>query len=117
MKKYNRYIQIPANILMGIAVLFFAIGLFGKNTDAEANIGEFDAIKYNEDWTLYQKDEKTEIVLPTEITCEKGEVIRLENTLPLYVSDGMRIFVRSAMQEARIYVDGELRESYVSDTL
>ncbi len=117
MEKYNRYIQIPANILMGIAVLFFAIGLFGKNTDAEANIGEFDAIKYNEGWTLYQKDVKTEIVLPTEITCEKGEVIRLENTLPLYVSDGMRIFVRSAMQEARIYVDGELRESYVSDTL
>jgi len=117
MEKYNRYIQIPAYILLVIAVLFFAIGLFGKNTDAEANIGEFDAIKYNEGWTLYQKDVKTEIVLPTEITCEKGEVIRLENTLPLYVSDGMRIFVRSAMQEARIYVDGELRESYVSDTL
>ncbi len=117
MEKYNRYIQIPANILLGIAVLFFAIGLFGKNTDAEANIGEFDTIKYNEGWTLYQGDGKTEIVLPSKIACERGDVIRLENTLPSFVSDGMRIFVRSAMQEARIFVDGELRESYDSDAL
>lgn len=117
MKKYNYYIEIPANILLCIAIFFFALGVFGKDTGAEANIGQFTTTKFNEGWTIKQGDEITEITIPAEMQLEKGETVWLSNTLPSYVDDGMRVFFRSAMQEVKIYIDGELRESYTSDTL
>lgn len=117
MKKLGYYIQILANLLLGIAIMFFAIGVFGKPTEAEANIGKFDTIKYNEGWMLKCGDEITEISLPNEVLCERGEKVLLENTLPDYVTDGMDVFVRSSMQETRIYIDGKLRESYTGDEL
>ena len=78
MKKYNRYIQIPANILLGIAIVFFLIGMFGKATDAEANVGSFDTVKYNEDWTLIRGDSNEQITLPMVISSPKGEVVRIK---------------------------------------
>lgn len=115
MKMRDRYIQISANILMCIAVCFFAIGLFGKTTEAEANIGQFGAIKYNDAWTLTQNEASAEITLPAVISCREGETVKLEKILPSYIGDGMRLFTRASMQDIRVYIDGELRESYVGE--
>ncbi|MBR3769862.1 MAG: hypothetical protein IKL06_04950, partial [Lachnospiraceae bacterium] len=115
MKKGNRSILILANILFGIAILFFAIGFWGKTTEAEADIGRFDTIEFNENWMLTQKDVDSEVLLPTIIPCEKGETLIIRNTLPSYVGAGMRIAIRSSMEETRIYIDNELRDSYLSE--
>ena len=112
MEKCNRYIKIPANILLAIAIIYFAIGLFGKTSEAEASIGRFDTIKYNEDWTLIRDENNEQITLPMVIQSKKGDVVRIKNELPEYVNEGMRMFLRSSMQDARVYVDGKLRESY-----
>lgn len=115
MKKDNRYIQIPANILLGIAIVFFLIGMFGKATDAEANVGSFDTVKYNEDWTLIRDDSNEQITLPMVISSPKGEVVRIKNELPDDLEGGMRMFLRSSMQDTRVYVDGTLRECYEAE--
>ena len=115
MKKDNRYIQIPANILLGIAIVFFLIGMFGKATDAEANVGSFDTVKYNEDWTLIRDDSNEQITLPMVISSPKGEVVRIKNELPDDLKGGMRMFLRSSMQDTRVYVDGTLRECYEAE--
>lgn len=115
MKKYNRYIQIPANILLGIAIVFFLIGVFGKTTDAEANVGSFDTVKYNEDWTLIRNDSNEQITLPMVISSPKGEAVRIKNELPDDLKGGMRMFLRSSMQDTRVYVDGTLRECYEAE--
>jgi len=115
MKKYNRYIQIPANILLGIAIVFFLIGVFGKATDAEANVGSFDTVKYNEDWTLIRNESNEQITLPMVISSPKGEVVRIKNELPDDLKGGMRMFLRSSMQDTRVYVDGTLRECYEAE--
>ena len=104
MDKYAKYIRIIANILLITAVLFFVIAMFGKRVAGEANIGDFEAEAFNEGWVFRGEGEEREIALPTVVPAQKGETITLENVLPSYVKDGMRLSVRTSMQDVFIYI-------------
>jgi len=117
MDKYAKYIRIIANILLITAVLFFGIAMFGKRVAGEANVGDFQARTFNEGWVVLGEGEAREIVLPTVVPAQKGETIAIENVLPDYVKDGMRLSMRTAMQDAFVYIGDELRESYTGEAL
>lgn len=117
MDKYAKYIRIIANILLITAILFFVIAMLGKRVAGEANIGDFEARTFNEGWVFRGEGEGQEIVLPTVVPAQKGETIAIENVLPDYVKDGMRLSMRTAMQDAFVYIGDELRESYTGEAL
>lgn len=115
LKTQNRYIWILANLLLLLAVGFFAVALFGKANPGEANIGEFGTESFNEGWTLYLDGKSEVITLPQYRKFDGNTVLVMENRLPEYVTSGMRIFLRSSLKEMRIYIDGVLREAYLCE--
>ena len=115
MAKYSKYIQIPANILLFLAIIFFIIALFGKRMEGEAYIGEFGTLTFNENWVIRGENESQEIYLPVVLDTDKGDTIILENVLPSYVDNGMRLCMRSALQDIYFYIDGKLRGCYASE--
>ena len=112
LKTSNRYIWIPANLLLLMMVGFFAVALFGKASDGEANIGDFGTESFNEDWTVYMDGQSEVITLPQLRKFDGETVIVMEKRLPANVTDGMQLFMRSSLKDMRIYVDGNLREAY-----
>lgn len=117
MKKGTKCVRVIANILFLLGIVVFAVGMLKTGTEGEAYIGNFDTFGFNEGWIVSQKAGSQEVSLPTVVQCEKGETIRLENELPEYVKDGMRLFLRTTLQEVIVYIDGEQRGSYVSENL
>ncbi len=117
MSKYGKYILIPANIFLFMAIAFLVIALFEKRSDGEAYIGEFDSGSFNENWKLNEKEEQQVISLPVVLQSQKGTTIVLENILPSYVDDGMRLCMRTALQDIYFYIDGELRGCYAGENL
>ena len=117
MGKSMKYVHVLANILLILGIGFFLIGLCKQGTDGEAYIGDFDAYEFNKDWTVKYEGNSEIISLPTVVPCNKGENIVLENVIPAYVQDGMRLFLRTALQDVVVYIDGVPRGSYTAENL
>lgn len=117
MEKYSKFMQIPANILLFVAIAFFSVALFGQRTENEAYIGSFDTQTFNENWTILEHGTKSSVTLPTMFPDGKGTTLTLENTLPAYITDGMRLSTRTYMQDISLYIDGDLRGSYTSENV
>ena len=117
MTKRAKIILLPANILFFLAITFFIMAIVGKQTTGEAYIGAFDTFDFSQDWILYDEQGQNIIQLPTVLKQYQDTVIVLENTLPYYVSDGMRLSIRTALQDIYIYVGDELRSSYCSENI
>ena len=117
MGKSMKYVHVLANVLLILGIVFFLIGLCKQGTDGEAYIGDFDAYEFNKDWTVKYGGNSEIISLPTVVPCNKGENIVLENVIPTYVQDGMRLFLRTALQDVVVYIDGVPRGSYTAENL
>ena len=115
LKTSNRYIWILANLLLITAVGFFALALFGKAKSGEANIGDFGTESFNEDWTLYLNGQQETVTLPQFRKIDGKSRIVLEKQLPDNVTTGMRFFMRSGMKDTLFYIDGVLREAYLTE--
>ena len=115
MGKYRKYTRVISNLLLLLALVFFSLALFGKNTSNEAPIGDFSTWSFNENWTIKGDISQENVTLPVLLANDKDVTITLENTLPSYIIDGMRLSMRTELQNARLYIDGKLRIEYVSD--
>lgn len=115
MKSGRKIILLLGNVLLTIALVFFVIALFGEKRTGEAYIGDFDTTTFNENWSIVQGEKTYLVTLPTSLDDCQDTTILMKNTLPAYVNTGMRLCMRSALQEISFYIDGELRESYVGD--
>jgi len=115
MNQYRTYTRVISNLLLLLALIFFLLALFGKNTANEAPVGEFSTWGFNENWTVKGDIVRENVTLPVLWANDKNITITLENTLPDYITDGMRLSMRTALQDARFYIDGTLRSEYVSD--
>ncbi|MBQ7925809.1 MAG: response regulator [Lachnospiraceae bacterium] len=117
MRKAKKYVQVLANGLLVLGIVFFLIGLCKPGEAGEAYIGSFDTFTFNENWTLRQGEDARQVTLPMVVSCNKDETIVLENVIPTYVKDGMRLFLRTALQEVEVYIDGISRGSYCVENL
>lgn len=115
MDKCRKYIRIVSNLLLLLAIIFFSLALFGTNTDNEAPTGDFSTQSFNENWSVAGDVTLENITLPFMYDNDQSITVMLKNTLPAELSDGMRLSMRTALQDARFYIDGELRSEYVSD--
>lgn len=115
MEKWGKYIQIPANIMLIVAVVFTVLALVMPNMAKEAYTGDFLTERFNENWVLIEESQKRTIELPAVIPEIQGTVVQLENILPADVKEGMRLCMKTSYQDIFYYIDGELRGSYVTD--
>ena len=108
-------IRLVANLLLLLAVTFFMVALLGKRVAGEAYIGDFGTTDLNTGWVLDGEKDGERITLPTVLQAKKGERILMSNTLPDDIGDGMRLCMRTALQDIYFYIDGELRGSYATE--
>lgn len=100
-----------------LTVFIVGISLFDSDTTGEAGIGSFDSQTFNDGWVLEMNGTSETITLPTKIQAEQGDIMILKNTLPSDLSDGCSLLTRASMEDMYIYINGELREQYASESI
>lgn len=105
------------NLLLIIAICFVGAALLGEKKTGEAYIGDFGTKPFNENWNVKWDSNEQVLSLPAYLEDCKDTTVIMENTLPDDISDGMRLCMRSALQEISFYIDGELRGEYVNDDM
>ncbi|MBO7335293.1 MAG: response regulator [Lachnospiraceae bacterium] len=102
--------------LIAFATLVIALCAFiPTDTKGEANTGDFNSTPFNEGWTVEVNGDKSVLTLPKDMGLRTGDEIIMTNKLPDDLSDGMSLLFRTSSEDIRIYIDGELRESYASE--
>lgn len=115
MKTSQKWIIAVGNILTAIGIAYFVLAMVGTGRTGEAYIGTFDTQNFNENWSVSWDGNEQTVSLPVYLEDCRNVSVIMENILPENVTDGMRLCMRSALQELRFYIDGELRGAYESD--
>ena len=77
---------------------------------------EFICEEYKGDWERITEDgERVPINVPGSCEAERNELVIIETTLPETIENNRYLCFRSAKQEMKIYVDGELRQEYSNE--
>ena len=100
-----------------ITVLIVAVALFSSDTEGEAPTGSFDAVGFNEGWTLEMNGKTEAITLPVTVDAKNGDYLIIKNTLPAKIPNGSSLMTRASMEDMYIYVNGELREQYATESI
>lgn len=111
-------VRISVVFVILISVVIMAIAMLDKNTGAEAPLGEYGAFSFNYGWVLeYENGDTVTVNLPFEYNVNAyGRKTVIENVLPKDLSDGMNLVMRAAMEDVRIYVNGQLRAEYSAES-
>ena len=106
-----KYIKIFFNISMIAMIAFFIYGqLF---LPCEKEVLAFQCEEYVAEWEyILDTGERVSAEVPGKVDAEAGEEVRLVTVLPDDVEDGKVIAFRTVWQDAKIYVDNELRTEY-----
>ncbi len=113
----NRLVKRGLVLALGITVIIMAVSVIAPADRGEASIGSFGSKTFNTGWTMTYNGSSREIDLPSYVDVNPGDEIIISNKLPLNLSDGMSLMVRSSMQDVSVYVGGRLREEYNSNSL
>lgn len=89
---------------------------FTPSTSAEAYIGNFSNINFNKEWNVTLNGEDLgKHDLPHYVNCQQDDQLVIKKILPSYLSNGMSIMFRTALEDVYVYINGHLRTSYASD--
>ena len=116
-KAIDKFVGLLLCSIISIVIFLILIALFSTENEHEPSIGTFDAKVMNNNWTMYFKDEISQVTLPLAVDAKKGDEIVISNKLPNNIPDDGSIMIRSAMQDVYIFVNGELRAEYSSDSI
>ena len=105
-------------LLNGIFIFFlvvvlgyFALGELLLPADDWGDSDNFQV--YTGEWNCVHESGRIEkIKLPTKCKARRGEVLKLQTVLPAKIEDDSYLCYRSAKQDLKFYVDGELRQEY-----
>ena len=100
-----------------LTIFTVVLALFSNETEGEAGIGSFDSQSMNENWLLERNGESVYISLPKSVNTDKDEILSIKNTLPSDLADGCSLLTRASMADLYIYVNGELREQYATESI
>ncbi len=105
------FLKIIFSIIITFLILFFVIGelIFPDERDSVRT----DCHIFESDWVqILENGERVSVEIPGKIPAIPGETVTLVTTLPDNLSGGVNICFRTIWQDAHIYVDGVLRQSY-----
>lgn len=106
-----------AYVTLILTIFIVLVALFAGETEGEAAIGSFESQPFNENWVLERQGEFENITLPMSVNADKGEVLIIKNTLPARLPDGCSLLTRASMVDMYIYINGELRGQYASESI
>lgn len=111
-KRMIKILKIAFGIMILAVVLLLVFGeLYMPKEDPEES-GE--CVLLNAGWERVYPDGRREAVtLPVQCDAKRGEVVRVEKTLPQNQSDTW-LCMRSSQQDMHIYVEDELRKEYTT---
>lgn len=121
MKSMERLPKHILHIVLAIAIFLVIAAMIIPPMEGEAYIGDFSVEEFEEGWSCredmgaFSEGEAFEVTLPETLEAKAGTHIILENQLPAYVKDGMRLCIRASIEDVFIYISGELRESYATE--
>lgn len=102
--------------LLSMTVIIMLIAVFDRNAEGEAYTGSFESNVFNDGWKMEEEGRLKPVNIPAEGQM-LGESVVLLNTLPENLSDGMSLMVKSSMEDVIIYVNGEIRTEYSTDSV
>jgi len=114
---YEKFIELTKKFFVGATIvmfLFFVIGecvLPDERDSYEAECRTFDS-KWKQ---LLENGSEIPVEVPGKISAEHGEVVTLTTILPEETYNGEVICFRPIWQDVKIYVDGQLRQSYCTE--
>ncbi len=109
--------RISALFALVLTIIIMIISAFDNSNSQEANVGSFETVSLNENWSFSDSQEKAIFTIPAVVSEKKGPEVTIVNTLPDNLADGMELMIRASMEDIRIYVDGELRSEYTSNSI
>ena len=114
MGKADRVVKIIFSIILFFTFCLVIYAVTGKNVSHEAYIGSFEAQEIPVGWNVVHEDgsSRVNVTLPYKLDAKKGQVVSLTGKLPDNIRDGMRLCMRSTMQEITVYIDGKERGHY-----
>lgn len=113
----EKLVRIGVVFVLAITVVLMVTAMVDSpSVSDEAGIGSFETEEFNDGWILSRGGKEESITLPVKPDIPVGETVTITNHLPEDISDGMSLMIRSVMEDVRIYVGGELRGDYSSDT-
>lgn len=112
---YDKIVKIFFSVTVIVLLVFGILGqLFSPD---ERDVLNTNCQEYNPAWTRVYEDGSTEAVTaPTIVKAEYGEVVTLKATLPDNIKAGTNICFRPVWQDVEIYIDGELRVRYNTES-
>lgn len=99
-------------MVAGVFIYF----LLGEILLPKEQLGDFSCKEFVAQWQRVNEDGTREpIRIPGKCKAARGEKVIIETTLPKQLEGNTYLCFRSAKQDIKIYIDGELREEYVSE--
>lgn len=109
--KSQIYINGIFAVLIIVVFAYFALGEWILPSDKMDSA--YVCEEYTGEWERITKDkEKEPVNVPGKCKAERNEVVVLETKLPENIIHGGYLCFRSAKQDMRFYIDGELRHEY-----
>ena len=108
-------LQILFYILFFGASLYLIFGQVFLPRESSYDLGK--ASLFSAQWERVFPDGRREAVaVPGKCEADRGEVVRIETELPQTITEGTYLCVRGSQQDVTVYVDGEQRTHYSTDT-
>ena len=99
-------------IMLLSVIMFLAIGEIVM--PQENPTGSGNCVLFESDWErVYSDGTRNPVEIPGQCDAERGEILRLETTLPKDL-DNVWLCMRASQQDMRVYVDKELRKEYTT---
>ena len=114
-EKFNwmKIIKYTFGCMVFCVFLYF---LLGELLLPKGQLGDFSCKEFEAQWErVYEDGTREPVEIPGNCKAIRGETVTVETILPEEMEENTYLCFRSAKQDLRIYIDGTLREEYVSD--
>lgn len=109
----QKIVNVIFTVLIIIVGAYFAFGEIFLPSDQLDQ--ESVCIKYTGKWERVTGEGTREpIAMPGKCEADRGEVVVLETTLPDEIESGRYLCFRSAKQDMKFYIDGQLKKEYTT---
>lgn len=109
--KIQKYITYICAASLIIVFAYFIFGEIFLSPDELEN--NYFCTEYTGEWERVRSDGSREsVTIPGKCEADRNEVVVVETKLPESIEEGRYLCFRSAKQDIRFYIDGELRQEY-----
>lgn len=116
MNFFDDYTKVVKKVFVVVASIVLTFFLLGELIlPDERDVVSSECSVFETDWYRILEDgERKKIEVPGKLPAEYGELVTIETQLPQDIFNRECLCFRIVWQDAEVYIDGELRESYTT---